>query len=252
MDDSVSMADDVQTILEECRLHRNQILKFLQRDRSLQKLPDRHQWKMREDELTRFGHEVVIIQFISHVVTGNLQHKNHEINHQQMALQEMFMSQNLRYKVYFHLYEGMNEDYSSVERKLTLHWPISDHWMKGYTVLIYIWPFNNRLVLTYIWPLNEWLHRFDLYMTIEWKGIPYWPRYLTIEQKVTPCWPISDTNDRSRFCKAHSRGQPLIIIHHRVAVSHPGHERQVLCSKEYNASISLSILDCAWCVFSHM
>lgn len=66
------MTENLKTIFEKCRLHRNKIFEVCQRDGPLEKLPAYVIRKMREDQLMRIRHEVVLVQLVANILSRHL------------------------------------------------------------------------------------------------------------------------------------------------------------------------------------
>ena len=75
--DGVAVLQDLESILEERRLDRNEVLEGGQRDGLPQQLPVAAVREVTEDELVRIGHEVVGVQFILNILRAHLQPEHH-------------------------------------------------------------------------------------------------------------------------------------------------------------------------------
>ena len=71
--DGVAVIQDLESVLEERRLDRYEVLEGGQRDGLPQQLPVAAVREVTEDELVRIGHEVVGVQFVLDILRTHLQ-----------------------------------------------------------------------------------------------------------------------------------------------------------------------------------
>lgn len=68
MNNCFSMTKDLESILEEGRFNRNEVFKISQSQGTFKQLPVDVTRKMREDQLMRIRHEVILVKFITNVL----------------------------------------------------------------------------------------------------------------------------------------------------------------------------------------
>ena len=71
-DDCLAVTQDLQAVLEEGRLDRNEVLKVGEGDGTFQKLPPDVVGVVREDELVGVRHEAVLVEFIADILCRDL------------------------------------------------------------------------------------------------------------------------------------------------------------------------------------
>ena len=76
--DRLAMTQDLQAVLEERRLDRHEPLEVGERDDGREQLPAGVDRQVREDELVRVGHEVVLVELVANVLHRHLQREGGE------------------------------------------------------------------------------------------------------------------------------------------------------------------------------